>query len=72
MAQTLWPLEPQTLGKHLVLRNYLNGWFPILGRWNDRLLFVDGFAGPGEYDGGEKGSPCCAATRSCFFAWSQT
>ena len=60
MAQTLWQLEPQTLGKHLVLRNYLDGWFPILGRWNGRLLFIDGFAGPGEYADGEKGSPLVA------------
>ena len=60
MAETLWPLEPQTLGKHLVLRNYLDGWFPILGRWNGRLLFIDGFAGPGEYEGGEVGSPLVA------------
>ena len=60
MAPTLWPLEPQTLGKHLVLRNYLDGWLPILGRWNGRLLFIDGFAGPGEYEGGQKGSPLVA------------
>lgn len=54
---TLWPLEPHTLGKHKVLRGYLDAWFPILGRWNGRILFIDGFAGPGEYQGGEQGSP---------------
>lgn len=54
---TLWPLEPHTLGKHKVLRGYLDAWFPILGKWNGRILFIDGFAGPGEYQGGEKGSP---------------
>ena len=59
-TQKLWPLEPHTLGKHLVLRHYLDGWFPILGRWNGRLLFIDGFAGPGEYEGGEQGSPLVA------------
>ena len=54
---TLWPLEPHTKGKHLVLRSYLDAWLPILGTWNGRILFVDGFAGPGEYENGEEGSP---------------
>lgn len=53
----LWPLDPHTRGKHLVLRNYLNAWFPILGRTNQRILIIDGFAGPGQYQGGEDGSP---------------
>ncbi len=60
MAATLWQRDAQTEGKHLVLRNYLDGWFPILSRWNGRLLFVDGFAGPGEYLHGERGSPLVA------------
>ena len=60
MAGKLWSLDEQTEGKHLVLRHYLDGWFPILSRWNGRLLFVDGFAGPGEYRGGERGSPMVA------------
>lgn len=59
-SETLWRMEDQTLGKHLVLKSYLDGWFPILGRWNGRLLFIDGFAGPGEYAGGEPGSPLIA------------
>lgn len=58
--KTLWPLEPHTRGKHLVLRNYLNAWFPVMGTWNGRILFIDGFAGPGEYEGGEFGSPIIA------------
>ena len=57
---TLWPLEPHTRGKHLVLRGYLDAWFPIMGRWNGRILFIDGFAGPGEYERGEPGSPLIA------------
>lgn len=60
MARTLWPRDEQTEGKHVVLRSYLDGWFPILSRWNGRLLFIDGFAGPGEYLGGERGSPLVA------------
>ena len=57
---TLWPLEPHTRGKHLVLRNYLGAWFPIIGSSTTRLLFIDGFAGPGKYTGGELGSPMIA------------
>ena len=60
MPPTLWPLEEQTEGKHLLLRTYLDGWFPILGSFSGRLLFVDGFAGPGEYADGEMGSPIVA------------
>jgi three-Cys-motif partner protein len=57
---TLWHLEPHTLGKHLVLRRYLDAWFPIMGSWSGRILFVDGFAGPGKYADGEDGSPMIA------------
>ena len=53
--EKLWPLEPHTTGKHLVLRAYLNAWLPILSSGNSRVLFIDGFAGPGEYAGGEEG-----------------
>lgn len=60
MAKTLWRHKEPTEGKHLLLRSYLDGWFPILGSFNGRLLFVDGFAGPGEYDDGEPGSPLVA------------
>ena len=60
MPLQLWKRDDQTQGKHLVLQRYLNGWFPILGQSNDRLLFVDGFAGPGEYADGEQGSPLIA------------
>ncbi len=58
--QTLWRLEPHTLGKHLVLKSYLDAWLPIMGKWNGRILFIDGFAGPGKYKGGEDGSPLIA------------
>ncbi len=58
--KTLWPLEPHTRGKHLVLKSYLDAWLPIMGTWNGRIVFIDGFAGPGEYEGGEPGSPLIA------------
>lgn len=57
---TVWKLEPHTVGKHLVLRAYLNAWIPILSKWNQRILFVDAFAGPGRYKKGEDGSPIIA------------
>lgn len=56
----VWPLEPHTKGKHEVLRHYLERWFPILGLTQGRIVFIDGFAGPGKYAGGEKGSPLIA------------
>jgi three-Cys-motif partner protein len=58
--ETVWALEPHTLGKHKVLRAYLDAWLPIMASWNGRILFIDGFAGPGEYKGGEHGSPVIA------------
>ena len=56
----LWPLGDHTLGKHRVLEEYLKAWFPIVASRFPRLLFIDGFAGPGEYTGGELGSPLIA------------
>lgn len=54
------PIAPHTVAKHLILKRYLDAWFPILGRYNDRINYIDGFAGPGEYEGGEEGSPLLA------------
>ena len=42
------------------MRSYLNAWLPILGRRTGRILFIDRFAGPGEYENGEEGSPIIA------------
>lgn len=57
---TVWTLAPHTRAKHDLLSRYLGGWFPILSRYNDRVVFLDGFAGPGVYSGGEPGSPALA------------
>ena len=57
---TLWPLEDHTLGKHMVLKNYMDAWLPILRSGYEHVLFVDAFAGPGQYVGGEDGSPVIA------------
>jgi three-Cys-motif partner protein len=60
--KTRWPIEPHTQVKHLILRRYLQAWLPIMARYNGRILFVDGFAGPGRYARGENGSPLIALT----------
>ena len=58
---TLGPILPHTEAKHDILRYHLNAWFPILGRsFSGPLQYIDGFAGPGEYLGGEPGSPIIA------------
>lgn len=58
--ETVWQLEPHTAGKHLVLKHYLDAWLPIMMRSNQLVLYVDAFAGPGEYEDGELGSPLIA------------
>jgi three-Cys-motif partner protein len=58
--ETIWDLDPHTAAKHGILSGYLSAWFPIMAKWNSRLVVVDGFAGPGVYTGGEPGSPIIA------------
>lgn len=55
--KTLWPLDGHTKAKHHLLTSYTNAWFAIVGQVFEHLLVVDGFAGPGEYENGEPGSP---------------
>ena len=55
--EVLWDLPSHTVGKHDVLVAYLEAWLPILGKSFGRAIVVDGFAGPGEYQRGEPGSP---------------
>ena len=42
------------------MRRYLQAWFPILTSWNGRVVYIDGFSGPGVYEGGQDGSPIIA------------
>lgn len=58
--EATWKLEPHGRAKHEILRRYLGAWFPILNTCKDRILYVDGFCGPGRYEGGEPGSPIIA------------
>jgi hypothetical protein len=57
-----WDLAPHTAAKLDILGAYLRAWFPILsrGRNFDRIIYIDGFAGPGRYNQGEDGSPIVA------------
>jgi three-Cys-motif partner protein len=57
-----WDISPHTAAKHLILKKYIQAWAPILaqGSIHRRLIYIDGFAGPGEYKGGEDGSPIVA------------
>src|SRR5579884_563507 len=59
---TVWELEPHTRAKHDILRRYLRAWIPILTQEGGfpNILYIDGFAGPGRYAGGEDGSPIIA------------
>ena len=58
---TLPPIQAHTEAKHDILRRHVDGWFPILGRSSSGpLQYIDGFAGPGEYEDGEPGSPIIA------------
>lgn len=57
---TIWPLDPHTKAKHVILRKYLNAWLPKITKWNGKVIFCDGFAGPGVYANGEDGSPIIA------------
>ena len=44
----------------MVLRHYMEAWLPIMLSSNEKVLFIDAFAGPGRYMGGEEGSPLIA------------
>lgn len=57
---TLWPIERHTLAKHEILRRYLGAWIPILLSNNSKIIYIDGFCGPGQYEDGEPGSPIIA------------
>src|SRR5512145_2006776 len=46
--------------KHELIRCYLNGWYPKLGAWARRVLYVDTHAGRGRYESGDPGSPVLA------------
>lgn len=57
---TLWEAKPHTLAKIEIVRRYLYLWFSILGSANKRLVYIDGFAGPGRYTNADQSSPIAA------------
>jgi three-Cys-motif partner protein len=59
---SLWEAKPHTLAKIEIVRRYLYLWFSILGTnsGNKRLVYIDGFAGPGGYTNSAQGSPVAA------------
>ena len=59
---TVWNLEEHTRAKHQLMDHYISAWFPIrtIQGHNKRVVFLDGFAGPGTYSDGEPGSPLIA------------
>ncbi|KPI12040.1 hypothetical protein OK074_2661 [Actinobacteria bacterium OK074] len=68
MSGVLWPLEPATAAKHKLYRRYYDAWWPVLLQpqgmrsWS-RVTLLDAFAGPGQYQTGEDGSPVFALQR---------
>ncbi|MBN2335277.1 three-Cys-motif partner protein TcmP [Candidatus Bathyarchaeota archaeon] len=60
IKEPIWDLDEHTLAKHEILKYYLGAWFPILARRSGRIVYIDGFAGPGIYSKGEEGSPIIA------------
>ena len=46
--------------KHRLIKHYLDGWFPKLGAWAGRVLYVDTHAGRGRHSSGHAGSPLVA------------
>jgi three-Cys-motif partner protein len=49
-----------------IIEKYIGGFSNILGSRHNEIYYVDGFAGKGVYDKGEKGSPVLAAEISEF------
>jgi three-Cys-motif partner protein len=60
-VRATWSIEPHTEAKHAILEAYLRAWFPILSLGGfSRVIYIDGFAGPGVYEAGQDGSPILA------------
>jgi three-Cys-motif partner protein len=60
ITEAIWEIEEHTKAKHEILKRYLAAWFAILGRNRPHVIYIDGFCGPGQYLGGEIGSPVIA------------
>lgn len=49
VKETIWKIESHTEAKHAILKEYLKAWLPIMSSFSGRILYIDGFAGPGKY-----------------------
>lgn len=58
-----WEIDAHTLAKHEILGRYLDGWYPTLSSYGDKLIYFDGFAGRGRYNDDSVGSPIIALRR---------
>jgi three-Cys-motif partner protein len=76
---TQWKLPDHSAAKHLLLRKYLEAWYPKLANTQRKIgtgqiNYVDAFAGPGSYENGEFGSPLVALSTLVdhrgFGSWS--
>ncbi len=54
-------LKEWSARKLVIIEKYIGGFSRILGSKSKEIYYVDGFAGKGVYEGGEKGSPVLAA-----------
>jgi len=52
-----WVLKEHSKVKHVLLETYLVSWIKLLGNWNQKICYFDGFAGRGSYEDGTFGSP---------------
>ncbi len=50
-----------------IIKKYVGGFANILGSKHKEVYYIDGFAGKGVYDGGEKGSPVLIAEQAQQF-----
>ncbi len=62
-TKTLWPIEEHTKAKHEILHRYLGAWLHPR-KQTPAHSYVDGFSGPGQYSGGEFGSPIIAINKA--------
>ena len=54
-----------------IIKKYVDGFSRILGSKAREIYYIDGFAGRGIYDNGEKGSPVLAAELAQEFRFQQ-
>lgn len=65
-------LKEWSARKLVIIEKYISGFSRILGSKSKEIYYVDGFAGKGIYDGGEKGSPVLAAESAQRFQQSNS